>query len=141
MLDLCESCWQFHGTSTIWYSWMKSASITGTCYAERDTYGVVGQKEIYSGEFCRRPRLSFLCFLGVEGMLDSFWTEGTFNRANFFDCCREFALRNRKVHQYPGFYSVWILDGAQDSLRCKHHSLFAIYWHNSHIPSGVLSLL
>ncbi|XP_021703794.1 uncharacterized protein LOC110677193 [Aedes aegypti] len=76
-------------------------------------YGVVGQKVIYSGEFCRRPRLSFLCFLGVEGIIDSFWTDGTFNRVKFFECCREFALRNPKVRQYPGCYSVWILDGAK----------------------------
>ncbi|XP_058813505.1 uncharacterized protein LOC131677624 [Topomyia yanbarensis] len=79
----------------------------------RNGYGVVGQKVIYSGEFCRRPRLSFLCFLGSDGILDSFWTDGTFNRTKFFDCAREFALRNPKVYQYPGFHSVWIMDGAR----------------------------
>ncbi|XP_062534851.1 uncharacterized protein LOC134204032 [Armigeres subalbatus] len=79
----------------------------------RKGYGVVGQKVIFSGEFCRRPRLSFLCFLGVDGMLDSFWTSGTFNRLIFFECIREFALHNTNVHQYPGFNSVWIMDGAR----------------------------
>lgn len=79
----------------------------------RKGYGIVGQKILYRGEFCRKPRVSFLCFLGVGGMLDSFWTDGTFNRRNFFECCRKFALTNREVQKYPGFYSVWILDGAR----------------------------
>ncbi|XP_055618882.1 uncharacterized protein LOC129763657 [Toxorhynchites rutilus septentrionalis] len=76
-------------------------------------YGVVGKKLIFRGEFCRRARSSFLCFLGADGILDSFWTEGTFNRLKFFECCREFALRNPKVQIYPGFHSVWIMDGAR----------------------------
>ena len=47
-------------------------------------YGVVGKKVIFRGDFCRKPRVSFLCFLGVGGMNDSFWTDGTFNRLKFF---------------------------------------------------------
>lgn len=74
---------------------------------------MVGQKILYRGEFCRKPRVSFLCFLGIGGMLESFWTEGTFNRKKFFQCCRNFALKNREVQKYPGFHSVWILDGAR----------------------------
>ncbi|XP_062543330.1 uncharacterized protein LOC134210910 [Armigeres subalbatus] len=76
-------------------------------------YGIVGNKILYRGEFCRKPRVSFLCFLGVGGMADSFWTEGTFNRRKFFECCRKFALNNKEVRKYPGFPSVWILDGAR----------------------------
>lgn len=76
-------------------------------------YGVVGKKIIYRGEFCRKPRLSFLCFLGLNGIVESFWTEGTFNRAKFFDNCKKFALNNPQVEQYPGFNSVWIMDGAK----------------------------
>nr|XP_029718012.1 uncharacterized protein LOC115260828 [Aedes albopictus] len=76
-------------------------------------YGVVGQKLIYRGEFCRKPRMSFLCFLGMNGMLDSFWVEGTFNRQNFFSCCRNFALNNPHVERFPGMHSIWILDGAR----------------------------
>jgi hypothetical protein len=37
---------------------------------------------------------------------------GTFNRTNFFACCRDFATKDGRVHQYPGPYSVWIMDGA-----------------------------
>ncbi|XP_038105590.1 LOW QUALITY PROTEIN: uncharacterized protein LOC119765553 [Culex quinquefasciatus] len=76
-------------------------------------YGVVEQKVIFRGEFCRKPRASMLCFLGSGGILDSFWTEGTFTRLKFFDCCRDFALKNKKVQRYPGFHSVWIMDGAK----------------------------
>ncbi|XP_039450495.1 uncharacterized protein LOC120429488 [Culex pipiens pallens] len=82
-------------------------------------YGIVGQKVIYRGEFCRKPRASMLCFLGSGGMLDSFWTEGTFTRVKFFECCRTFALKNKKVQRYPGFHSVWILDGAK--IHCDRH--------------------
>lgn len=45
--------------------------------------------------------------------MDSSWTEGTFNRQKFFDCCRTFALNNTQIQRYPGFHSVWILDGAR----------------------------
>ncbi|XP_062704928.1 uncharacterized protein LOC115265658 [Aedes albopictus] len=85
----------------------------------RKGYGVVGQKLIYRGEFSRKPRVSLLCFLGMNGILDSFWTEGTFNRLKFFDCCRKFAINNNLVQTYPGFHSVWILDGAR--IHCDPH--------------------
>lgn len=76
-------------------------------------YGVKGKRLVYHGEFVRRPRASFLCFLGLNGVLDSFETEGTFTRKIFFDCCREFALKNNRVNRYPGYNSVWIMDGAR----------------------------
>lgn len=76
-------------------------------------YGAKGKRLFFRGEFVRRPRASFLCFLGLHGILDSFETEGTFTRKIFFDCCREFALRNDKVNRYPGYNSVWIMDGAR----------------------------
>ncbi|XP_053698968.1 uncharacterized protein LOC128745932 [Sabethes cyaneus] len=79
----------------------------------RKGYGVIGQKVVYRGEFCRKPRVSFLCFLGMSGILDSFWTQGTFTRAKFFECCRDFALHNKQVQRYPGFHSIWIMDGAR----------------------------
>lgn len=45
--------------------------------------------------------------------MESFWTEGTFNRVKFFDCCKKFALNNIHVQRYPGFHSIWIMDGAR----------------------------
>lgn len=76
-------------------------------------YGVIGKTIVYKGEFCRKPRVSFLCFLGLNGIVESFWTEGTFNRAKFFDCCKKFALENAQVQRYPRFNSIWIMDGAR----------------------------
>lgn len=75
-------------------------------------YAPVGERVIYRGEFKRRPRTSLLCFLGQNGLIDSFITDGTFTRKTFFECCRSLANSN-KVQQYPGFHSVWILDGAR----------------------------
>ncbi|XP_058825410.1 uncharacterized protein LOC131685582 [Topomyia yanbarensis] len=82
-------------------------------------YGIKGKKLIFRGEFVRRPRVSFLCFLGMEGMLDSFETEGTFTRKIFFECCQSFALNHEAVRRYPGFNSIWIMDGAR--IHCDQH--------------------
>lgn len=75
-------------------------------------YGIVGKKLIFRGEFNRKPRMSLLCFLGQEGILETFQTEGTFTRQIFFDCCKDFALGGI-CRVYPGYHSVWILDGAK----------------------------
>lgn len=78
----------------------------------RKGYGIIGKKLIFRGEYIRRPRLSFLCFLGQTGILDTYKTEGTFTRLKFFECCKEFALGGT-CQTYPGKFSVWILDGAK----------------------------
>lgn len=78
----------------------------------RKGYGIIGKKLYYRGEYVRRPRLSFLCFLGQTGMLETYKTEGTFTRLKFFECCKEFALGG-SCQTYPGKCSVWILDGAK----------------------------
>lgn len=75
-------------------------------------YGIIGHKLIHRGEFSRKPRMSFLAFLGQDGILDTFVTEGTFNRLTFFNYCKEFALSGM-CQKYPGRNSVWILDGAK----------------------------
>eukprot|EP00644_Phytophthora_capsici_P006574 jgi/Phyca11/118488/e_gw1.36.361.1 len=65
------------------------------------------------GDFSRKPRVSILAFIGVNGIIDYFNTEGTFDRVEFVKCCRSFAFSKRgQVRQYPGPNSVWILDGA-----------------------------
>lgn len=77
-------------------------------------YAMKGQKLIYRGEFIRKPRTSLLCFIGVNGMLNCYETEGTFTRLKFVDFCRIFATDiESEVQQYPGKYSVWIMDGAR----------------------------
>lgn len=76
-------------------------------------YSSKGTKLICRGEFIRKPRVSCLCMIGQEGMLECSYTEGTFTRLKFFQHCKQFALRSGKVEVYPGFHSVWILDGAR----------------------------
>lgn len=75
-------------------------------------YGIVGQKLIYRGEFNRKPRMSLLAFVGQNGILETFVTEGTFNRLKFFENCKEFALSGL-CEKYPGRNSIWIMDGAK----------------------------
>jgi transposase len=76
-------------------------------------YCIKGEALYYRGEFNRRPRVSLLCFLGEKGFLGVYNTEGTFTRSKFIEKCREFILDSGKVLKYPGFNSVWILDGAK----------------------------
>lgn len=77
-------------------------------------YALKGTKLIYRSEFVRKPRISLLCFIGVNGMLNCYQTDGTFTRLKFVDFCRRFATDfDSKVQQYPGTYSVWIMDGAK----------------------------
>ncbi|XP_037027831.1 uncharacterized protein LOC119068368 [Bradysia coprophila] len=75
-------------------------------------YGIIGQKLLYRGKFNRKPRMSMLAFLGQNGILETYVTEGTFNRLKFFDNCKDFALSGI-CQKYPGRNSVWILDGAK----------------------------
>lgn len=75
-------------------------------------YGIVGQKLLYRSEFRRQPRISMLVFLGQQGILDSFKTDGTLTRVKFFECCKDFALGG-SCQKHPGRNSVWILDGAR----------------------------
>eukprot|EP00644_Phytophthora_capsici_P000914 jgi/Phyca11/108987/e_gw1.16.119.1 len=72
-----------------------------------------GQKIAIRGDFQRKPRVSVLAFMGINGIIDYYDTDGTFDRVNFFKSCRDFAYSTRgNVRQYPGTNSVWILDGA-----------------------------
>lgn len=75
-------------------------------------YGIVGEKLIYRGEFNRKPRMSMLAFLGQSGILETYLTEGTFNWLKFFEYCKDFALSGA-CQRYPGYNSVWIMDGAK----------------------------
>lgn len=94
-------------------TFLDEVSFDNTDMLRKNGYGYKGQRLIYRGEFSRKTRVSLLCFLGYEGLLDSFMTENTFNRKRFIECCREFALSSTSpVKQYPGFNSVWIMDGA-----------------------------
>ncbi|KAH9151897.1 hypothetical protein AeRB84_005599 [Aphanomyces euteiches] len=76
-------------------------------------YCMRGKKLIFRGEFVRKARVSLLCFLAVNGIVETFQTDGTFDRAQFVECCRIYALKNKHNKIYPGRGSVWILDGAK----------------------------
>lgn len=75
-------------------------------------YGFVGEKIVYRGEFTRKARVSLLCSLGQTGLVESYNTEGTFDREKFFNFMKKLADSD-KIEAYPGRNSVWILDGAR----------------------------
>ncbi|KAF0766188.1 hypothetical protein AaE_002940, partial [Aphanomyces astaci] len=78
----------------------------------RRGYAMKGEKVVIRGEFGRKPRVSLLCFLGADGLLDYYDVEGTFDTATFLQCCCLF-VHGGKVQIYPGANSVWVLDGAK----------------------------
>ncbi|TPX40435.1 hypothetical protein CcCBS67573_g10624 [Chytriomyces confervae] len=78
----------------------------------RRGYAMKGQKLLVRGDYQRLPRVSMLSFIGCNGLLENYSTEGTFDRLKFTECCRKFALQSGKVKVYPGPNSIWILDGA-----------------------------
>ncbi|OWZ12093.1 Serine/threonine-protein kinase [Phytophthora megakarya] len=63
--------------------------------------------------FERKPPVSASAFIGINGIVDFFSTDGTFDRVEFTKCCQAFLHSPQgHVRQYPGRNSVWILDGA-----------------------------
>ena len=83
-------------------------------------YAIKGKRLLFRGEYARLPRVSCLSFIGVDGLLDNFVTEGTFTRLKLLACCKQFALGG-KPYIYPGDYSIWILDGA--SIHCDKNMI------------------
>ncbi|KAH9095024.1 hypothetical protein LEN26_017977 [Aphanomyces euteiches] len=79
----------------------------------RRGYAMKGEKLCIRGEFTRKARVSLLCFLDVGGIVETFYTDGTFDRSKFVECCRLHAHSKKSVKQYPGRGSIWILDGAR----------------------------
>lgn len=53
-----------------------------------------------------------LCFIGLNGMLESSIIDGAFIRLTFFHHCKQFALRSKLVEIFPGYNLIWILNGA-----------------------------
>ncbi|KAF0731408.1 hypothetical protein Ae201684P_006825 [Aphanomyces euteiches] len=68
-------------------------------------YSMRGEKIVYRGEFNRKPRVSLLCFVGADGIIDYFDTMGTFDRETFLQCCKSFS-QSGKVAMYPTKNSV-----------------------------------
>jgi hypothetical protein len=63
----------------------------------RKGFAMKGEKLIYRGEYNRKPPVSMLCFIGVNGLLETFTTDGTFDRAQYSECLKDFALNNINV--------------------------------------------
>eukprot|EP00733_Pompholyxophrys_punicea_P000678 Pompholyxophrys_punicea_v1_NODE_228_length_2676_cov_112.645555.p1 type:complete len:352 gc:universal NODE_228_length_2676_cov_112.645555:1179-124(-) len=77
-----------------------------------------GKRPIFKSCFRRGSRLSVLSFLGVNGLIANYDTEGTFNRLEFLACVDRL-LDSGIVQRHPGQNSVWLLDGASIHLN-KH---------------------
>ncbi|POM73901.1 Serine/threonine-protein kinase rio2 [Phytophthora palmivora] len=60
-----------------------------------------GKKLAFRGEFNRKARVSLLCFISLDGLVESFHTDGTFDRSKFVECCRVHAHSGKTVYQYP----------------------------------------
>ena len=75
-------------------------------------FGTKGTSVFYRSEYKRMPRISLLCMLGINGLLDIYKTDGTFNRKKVADNLKDFALNNKRVTAWPGPHSLWIMDGA-----------------------------
>jgi hypothetical protein len=86
-------------------------------------YGKKGVSLCVKGDNNRSKRTSLLGFIGVNGILKLYKTEGTFNRHTFFECLQQFAEESRYVYQYPGQYSIFIMDNA----RIHSHPGISIY--------------
>ncbi|ETL43299.1 hypothetical protein L916_06164, partial [Phytophthora nicotianae] len=53
-------------------------------------YSLRGKKVAIRGDFERKSRVSVLAFIGVNGILGYFSTEGTFDCLEFTKCCQDF---------------------------------------------------
>nr|XP_029707840.1 uncharacterized protein LOC115254456 [Aedes albopictus] len=105
--DMAIVKWDIHSLV-----FLDEVSFDNRCMLRNKGYAPVGEKLVYRGEFVRRPRCSMLSFMGYDGLLETYSTEGTFTREKFFSCVRAFATAGR-VQRNPGKYSLWILDGAR----------------------------
>lgn len=103
--ELASIDWMFHELV-----FLDEAAFDNADMLRRKGYAIKGQQLIFRGEFCRKARMSLLCFIGYQGIIDCYSTEGTFDRHKFLHFCRKFALDH--AYQFPGKYSVFVMDGA-----------------------------
>ncbi|ETV90114.1 hypothetical protein H310_15053, partial [Aphanomyces invadans] len=60
----------------------------------------------------RKPNVPVLCFMGIDGLLETFVSDGTFDQHQFTSCVRSFTTSS-SCNQYPGINLIWIMDGAK----------------------------
>lgn len=113
VLRFCEEM------SSIKWSWdqlvfLDEVAVDGKDMLRKRGFGIKGQRLVYRGDFGRTKRTSLLCFIGINGLLNVYETEGTFDRNKFVDCCTRFATdSDSNIKQYPGSGSIWVMDGAR----------------------------
>ncbi|OWY98373.1 hypothetical protein PHMEG_00030878 [Phytophthora megakarya] len=70
----------------------------------RRGYSMRGQKVAIRGDYQRKARVSILAFAGVNGIIDYYDTEGTFDRVTFVECCRRFAYSEQGKKSFQRHY-------------------------------------
>ncbi|KAJ3230173.1 Serine kinase [Chytriomyces hyalinus] len=77
-------------------------------------WGVQGEKLFFRGEFTRKPRVSLLCWIGVNGLLEASMTEGTFD-------CAKFSYHYKEFCTSPFFNPIEIVFGLMKKLLQRHY--------------------
>lgn len=81
---------------------------------------------------------SYYFLLGVNGVVDVDFTNGTYTRLRFFNAIRNL-VQSGKIETYPGRNSVWIIDGAaihlsQEIIDYLHSLGLKIFFLPSYCP-------
>lgn len=115
LADVMRFCDEMQKINWTWEQllFLDEVSLDGDDLIRKRGFGTKGESLIYRGQFRRTARKSLLCFIGVSGLLQTYETEGTFDRLKFADCCKRFATEDKIVYEYPGAHSVWLMDGAK----------------------------
>jgi len=70
-----------------------------------------GSTLYYHVNFTQTNRISLLCFLRVDGMVDFFMIDNTFTHKIFFHFIIQL-LHKGVIESYPSKYNIWVMDGA-----------------------------
>lgn len=115
MKDVNRFCDEMENLKWTWEQlvFLDEVSINGDDFIRKRGFGTKNESLIFRGQFRRTSRKSLLCFIGVTGLLNTYETEGTFDRFKFVECCKRFATEDGVVFEYPGAHSFWLMDGAR----------------------------
>ncbi|KAF0734464.1 hypothetical protein Ae201684_008923 [Aphanomyces euteiches] len=114
--ELASINWSYHNIE-----FLDEVSFDSRGMLRKRGYAIKGRKLCFRGEFDRKPRVSMLCFIDVNGMVQVFDTIGTFDRHKFVKYC---AIHAKQCSVYPGKSSIWILDGA--SIHCHADIVYSL---------------
>ncbi|KAH9083997.1 Serine/threonine-protein Kinase rio2 [Aphanomyces euteiches] len=114
--ELASINWSYHNIE-----FLDEVSFDSRGMLRKREYDIKGRKLCCRGEFDRKPRVSMLCFIDVNGMVQVFDAIGIFDRHKFFKSC---AIHSKRCSIYPGKGSIWILDGA--SIHCHADIVYSL---------------